>query len=94
MALIPLDLAKAHLRVDHDEEDTLIQSYIEFAEDYVTRYCDRTEPWAELPGAVQAAALLIIGDLYENREAQSAGVQMYVNRTVEKLLNTYTRLTV
>ena len=68
MSLTPLELAKAHLRVEHDSEDAVIQVFIDSAEDSVNKYCDREEPFEAFPDAVQSAVLLIVGNLYENRE--------------------------
>jgi hypothetical protein len=83
-----LTAIKAHLRVASDStvEDSLLAVYRDAAWDHVhafTRY-----QWgilAEAPASVVAAVLLLIGDLYENREAQSSAV-LHENKTVERLL--------
>ncbi len=89
MSVTPLELVKAHLRVGHDDEDALIQVYINSAEDFVNRYCDRKEPFTVFPDAVQSAVLLIVGNLYENRESMTVGQEMHVNKTVSFLLDPY-----
>ena len=59
---------------------------------YVSGYLDAASPRAdELPVAVRQAMYLIIGDLYENREAQfTTGFNtIQPNQTVKMLLNPY-----
>lgn len=60
---------KIHLRVDHADEDTYIAGLIDAAEAAVLDYLDVDE----LPdaGPVMAAVLLLVGALYENREAMT-----------------------
>jgi hypothetical protein len=81
MPLVDLALAKRHLRVLHDDEDAEIELYTSAAENIVVEYLDRVVlPVGEtLPSddptsmhvttAITAAILLMLGDLYENREA-------------------------
>lgn len=96
MAVLTLDEIKAHLRVDVSADDAHLTLLSEAAEDYATQYLGRPLPWADddglaapVPGSVRAALLLIIGDLYENREAAYVGVSYAVNPTVERLLHFY-----
>jgi hypothetical protein len=44
--------------------------------------------------SLKAAALLILGDLYENREAQAAGTkyQLTTNPTVDRLIRPYRKM--
>lgn len=54
---------------------------------YAVGYADA----ASVPGPLRAAMLLIIGDLYSNRSAQ-AGVQIFQNLTVNRLLLPWMRI--
>ena len=58
---------------------------------YVAGYLDNASPIAAwLPEPVEHAMLLLIGDLYENREGTYATfTQIQPNRTVDMLLNAY-----
>lgn len=69
MTAVTLDEAKLHLRVDHDVEDDYLLGLILAAETHVSMYLgdDLPEP---MPAPVKAAVLLLVGDLYENRERQ------------------------
>lgn len=73
--LVTLDQAKQHLRVDHDDDDTLIQLYMNAAHGRALEYCNRCDwPAAERArAAFLAAVLLIIGDLYASRDSGGAG---------------------
>jgi len=160
----PLELAeiKAHLRIDVDAEDALLQAYSDAAFDYAEQFTRRalaTQTWdlfldkfpavisvplpplqsvtvtytdtagnvqtfedftvagshivpgtnfpptldiphavkvrfvagyPELPASVRIAMLLIVGDLYEHREAQ--GLKLYRNDTADALLWPYRAL--
>ena len=61
---------------------------------HASQYIDRPIPWTDesgelvpVPPDVKAAILLIIGDLYENREGHFVGVQVAENQTVQNLLH-------
>ena len=86
MAALKLAEVKLHLRVDHNAEDSLIQQYMAAAHDQVEQFLDRSVPWdvtsaapnGEYPAAVRSGELLIIGDLYRNRETNSEpGTALY-----------------
>lgn len=89
--MITLQDAKLHLRVDHNEEDALIGWMLDAAIEGAANYLnvevgDLDDPL--LPAPVKAAVLLVVGDLYANREA--VGTQPYSqNPTYERLLNPY-----
>lgn len=89
-ALISLDEVIKHLRVTYDDEYDLIALYTEAAISHVADYCNI--PVSELservdPKILRAAVLLLVGDLFENREAQS-GQELFENKTVSRLLDT------
>lgn len=92
-----LDLAnvKLHLRVDGDDEDTLISGYIEAAKAHVEQHCDRklvdgdpAEPEEMgLTRDVEQAVLLLVGHWYANREAVVVGtIATTMPLAVERLL--------
>ncbi|VVO24098.1 head-tail connector protein [Pseudomonas fluorescens] len=74
--MIDMARMKLHLRVDDDEEDTLIAGYLEAAKSHVAMHCDRElvevdplEPaQMGLTPDVEQAILLLIGHWYDNRE--------------------------
>lgn len=80
MPLLDFELVKAHLRVDDNDSDALIEAYQAAAEAIVAEYLDRevyasgdsptpTDEYAiELQPPMTAAILLLIGDLYAARE--------------------------
>ena len=69
MTTVTLDEAKLHMRVDHDAEDEYIEGLILAAETHIGMYLgdDLPDP---MPAPVKAAVLLLVGDLFENRERQ------------------------
>lgn len=88
-ALVSLARAKDHLRVDHDADDAHIEFLSEAAGDAVLRYLkSAAQAWTDsagdvltdsagdplhVPFAAQAAALLLLAELYKNREAAQDG---------------------
>lgn len=96
MAVVTLDEAKAHLRVDHDAEDELIGTYLAAATQSAADFIHRPIPWTdevgepvEVPGPVKAAILLILGDLYAHREGRFVGTTQTDNPAVQMLLWPY-----
>ena len=93
MPIVSLADAKTHLRVDGSAEDGFIELLLGAAEDAVARYLNRPVPWRDtdgtetpVPAAVKVAVLLILGDLYANREASVVGATVSANPTVDRLL--------
>ncbi|PJG66757.1 phage gp6-like head-tail connector protein [Acinetobacter seifertii] len=94
---IALDLAKSHLRVLHARDDSYIELLIKAALKAVRNYIDRDfaevqlkwgVPTDSLPEDLIFAALLIIGDMYQNRAAQSDAA-LHINIACERLMNPY-----
>ena len=88
--MLTLAEAKLHLRVDHDDEDVLIQSLIEAACDAVAHHLNKqpTDLFFSIEPSLRAAALLLVGDLYENRMAQTDR-PLSDNKTFQRLLAPY-----
>lgn len=100
--MVSLDRVKQHLRVDHDEENELIQAYLESALSYVEQYCDRQiidpapaegeepiDPNTQMlvTKDVEQAMLLLVGHWFNNREAVVIGtISSAVPLAVESLL--------
>ena len=88
--MLTLAETKLHLRVDHDDEDALITALMATATAACADYLNM--PAADLvvavPAPIKSAALLLVGDLYANREAQGDR-QFYKNPPFENLLNPY-----
>ena len=78
---------KDHLRIESSDEDTLLQSYLDAATASVADYLGQSLP-DPVPAPVEAAILLRVGDLYENREAQTDR-PLTANAAFAQLLNPY-----
>ncbi len=87
--MIDLTEAKLHLRVDIDDDDTAIQTMIDAATAATLDYLNLDGFDSNgMPEPVKCATLLLIGDLYENRERQTEK-PLFGNSTYERLLNPY-----
>ena len=87
---VTLERAKQHLKVEHDEEDDLINGYINSAEAIVIREC---MPFGEvMPEPLQQAVLLYVGDFYANREMMYPGVRLTPSPTIDRLIGPYRRV--
>lgn len=87
-----LDFAetKLYLRVDHCDEDALIAALMATATAACADYLnmEAADLVVAVPEPIKSAALLLVGDLYANREAQSDR-KLYANDTYRNLLNPY-----
>lgn len=95
---ITLEQAKEHLRVTHSIDDTYIEGLIPTAFQLIADELDREltddiclTRSGELSNSLRHAAMLIIGDLYVNREAQQPE-QLHNNDAITRLLNKYRRV--
>ncbi len=68
MPMVTLEEAKAHIKVDNDDEDALINTYIAAAEDHIRRYCGQSFE-DSLPAIIKVACLMIVAGMYEGRQA-------------------------
>ncbi|MFZ2869850.1 head-tail connector protein [Zavarzinia sp.] len=73
MTIVSLEQAKKHLRVDFDDDDELIALYVAAAEAGLLQYCRIAAVPAGADAVFQAAALLVVGDLYNFRETAQVG---------------------
>lgn len=90
--IVSLAEAKLHLRVSSTDEDTLITLYAQAASDNIKSYLNRDIPVDNnnnVPPAIKAACLLMIGDLYENRETIVTGASIDILPTAKNLLYPY-----
>lgn len=86
MPIITLSDAKSHLRVDQTNEDGLIGLFINAAEEYISNFLNM--PNVPATPSIRAACLLIVADLYENREGASEK-DIKENPAVKRLLQPY-----
>lgn len=89
--MLNLDEIKLHLRIDHAEEDALLTDLLHTAVVAIADYLNLLETDPLLMDArppLKSAALLLIGDLYLNREAQS-DKPLHLNQAYERLLAPY-----
>lgn len=71
---ITLDIAKAHLRVDHTDDDADITRKLDQANaivwDYIKKVPDGSDGWAPTAGQlsiVESATLMVLSKLYDDR---------------------------
>ena len=100
--IVSLSEIKTHLRIDHSDSDSDLQLYILAAEADVGNFLNRSlsswgpegspvggSPSAAVPEPVRHAVKMIVGDLYENREAANADITIHINPTCQRLLFPY-----
>ncbi|AMP15493.1 head-tail connector protein [Collimonas pratensis] len=90
--------ARAHLRLDPDDDDPMIALYMEAAVDRVEQHIQAplgrnvadvgAQEDVGIPPSLKAAVLLFLGDFWENREA-SFDHKMIENRAAEALMAPY-----
>lgn len=92
---ITLQEAKKHLQIDRDfkDDDGYIIALIQVAEDAVAQHLDQSLiellKDGELPAAVKQAILLMVGNLYANREPVAFTSVNKVPYTLDYLLGLY-----
>ena len=90
MALINKDQAKRHLFIDFDDQDEDLEMKMAQAEEIVIDYLKRPQHgWTEetIPKTVQAAILLVLTALYDDRDGTGEGDYLAPNGPVARLLS-------
>ncbi|MBR5879485.1 MAG: head-tail connector protein [Akkermansia sp.] len=86
--ILTIEEVKAHLRIQHDEEDDLIEGFIAQAEAVAEDYC-RVQFTDPAPEPVRLAVLLMVSHYYENRDNPDRQVYMTMRIAFENLLYPY-----
>lgn len=96
--MLTLSEIKQHLELDQTDasrNNQLAQMNLA-AVDYMQQVTGRPIPWldadgveVDIPDALKSVALLIVGDLFENREGAVVGVARVDNPMVDRLLHPY-----
>lgn len=96
--VVLLSELKQHLRVDHDADDVLIESYALAAVEYAEQVCDREivkredpravcETIEEVPAGIKTWVKLYVTDLYERRSLTEGGE--FKTRNYDHLLDAW-----
>ncbi|MCV9907057.1 head-tail connector protein [Brucella sp. HL-2] len=91
---VTLELAKKHLRVSHDDEDQEIELYLAAAVNWTMTYTKRTAVPTGAEFAFDAAALLMMAGMFENREIIITGTNQAEIPTARRLIDPYRLLRV
>jgi len=86
--ILTIEEVKAHLRIQHDEEDDLIEGFIAQAQAVAEDYC-RVQFEDTAPEPVRLAVLLMVSHYYENRDNPDRQVYMTMRIAFENLLYPY-----
>ena len=86
--VVTVDESKAHLRIDHDEEDAYLDGLIAKAQAVAEDYCRVSFP-DEAPEPVRLAVLLMVSHYYENRDNPDKQVYVTMRIAFENLLYPY-----
>ena len=90
--VVTVEEAKAHLRIDHDDEDACLESLITQAQAVAEDYCRVSFP-NEAPEPVRLAVLLMLSHYYENRDNPDKQVYVTMRIAFENLLYPYRDVT-
>ena len=83
--ILTVEEAKAHLRLQHEEEDAYLASLILQAQAVAEDYC-RVSFDETAPQAVRLAVLLMVSHYYENRDNPDKHVYLAMRMAFENLL--------
>ena len=86
--ILTIEEVKAHLRIQHDEEDELIEGFIAQAQAVAEDYC-RVQFEDTAPEPVRLAVLMMVSHYYENRDNPDRQVYMTMRIAFENLLYPY-----
>ena len=98
MIILTLEEIKRHLRfpdtAPDSEEDPYLEDLEAAAVDHVSQYLNRSVPFRncdgdpiDTPASVKQGLLIVIADLYENRQSKFVGVSTSTLSTITDLLH-------
>lgn len=88
--IVSLDEAKKHLNVGFEEDDEYISTLICVASERIESHIDKKfEEFNEIPKSIKHAVLLLVGELYKNRELTSESSVNELPFTIDYLLTNY-----
>lgn len=83
--IVDIDEAKQFLRIDHDEDDILIQSLIGAAEEYLINATGKK--FSSSNNLARLFCLLLVADWYENRNLAREKVGEQTRDIIESMKN-------
>jgi uncharacterized phage protein (predicted DNA packaging) len=91
MTAVSLDLAKAHMQVDHTIEDELISLYLDAAEAWIGNYIGKSVADLDpVPADVKLAILKLVAFYFEVRSLATFGLSVdMAPQGVTSILNSY-----
>ena len=82
--------AKSHLRIDSDHDDALVERLLIAAAQYIGNEIHRDlTDGSDVPQLLKQAVLLVVGHLYENREAATDRTITEVPMAVQRIVWQY-----
>lgn len=80
---------KEYLRVDHSEEDTLIQNILTASKSYIKSYTGLTEAEIESKEDLTIALLALCSEMYENRQYtfEKTNMNLVINPIIKSILD-------
>lgn len=96
--MIELEYVKKHLHIESDDEDEVLESFIESAEEIICTYCNRTwndfyNDYGKIPSSIKNAVSMIVGSLYRDREGTSR-VDIRVNPVLKAMVRPFKKISV
>ena len=88
MPMVTLEEVKLHMKVNNTAEDALIQTYIDGAVNFITRYCGQDFE-SDCPAIVKVACLMIVAGMYEGRQHVTIDGFGRANVVVNRLVYDY-----
>ena len=88
--IVSLDEAKKHLNVSFDDDNEYISTLICVASERIESHIDKKfEEFEVIPMSIKHAVLLLVGELYKNRELTTESSVNELPFTIDYLLTNY-----
>lgn len=89
---LDLETVKQYLRVDHNDDDILLATFLSAAKGYIQNYLNqRFVDMEEIPAELTIPALALVSHFYEQRQIVTDGKSREVLYTFSSILNMHRR---
>lgn len=86
---LTISTVKDYIRVDNEDENTLIETFLKSSKSYVKNYTGLSDVQMDEKEDLTTAVLILCADMYDNRTATEVNTKTKVSFVLDSILSMY-----